>query len=344
MSIKTDILNFIGGVPDRVLISLPDPSVEKCGDGRETYLEKLDHYSREKWDRQDKPFFQIPHSPPTWQEGPPVPYRSGERVLITYPTRYEPTLPFIGDEFRSYKENLSGYINLWRHGPKPGPFLVLCIHGFMMGSPGRSEQIFRVSKMFDAGLDVALYALPHHWKRARRGVQRLLNPGNIPLTIESFGQNLSDLHSSVLLLHEMGYERIGIIGASMGGLTATLYATLEADVDFLFMAVPAVNMDHYLSPRQKNFSFQVDGELRRKTAEALELISPLHLEPRFDVSKICVVMHAGDRICEAGLTRQWISKWGIKRRVEVTGGHWLYLDRKVRGKTWYGWLAEQGYL
>jgi hypothetical protein len=55
---------------------------------------------------------------------------------------------------------------------------------------------------------------------------------------------------------------------------------------------------------------------------------------------MAVVYHAGDRLCEARHTRAWIERWGIGDAVEVVGGHWLYLDRGVRGRTWYQWLAK----
>lgn len=58
---------------------------------------------------------------------------------------------------------------------------------------------------------------------------------------------------------------------------------------------------------------------------------------------MAVVYHAGDRLCEARHTRAWIERWGIGDAVEVVGGHWLYLDRGVRGRTSYQWLAKMGY-
>ena len=80
------------------------------------------------------------------------------------------------------------------------------------------------------------------------------------------------------------------------------------------------------------------------TKRAQELCSPLYLSPSYDVNRIRVVAHAGDRLCKAEDTRRWIENCGIGDYIEVVGGHWLYLDRRARGDAWYGLLKERGYI
>ena len=131
----------------------------------------------------------------------------------------------------------------------------------------------------------------------------------------------------------------------MGGFTAALYATqVSGGPDFMFMAVPAVAVTNYLKPRPGRFGFPIDDALARATARAQELCSPLYLKPRFDVGRIRVVAHAGDRVCDVRDTRRWRDSWGIEDYVEVTGGHFLYLDKRARGEAWYGLLRERGYI
>jgi hypothetical protein len=143
----------------------------------------------------------------------------------------------------------------------------------------------------------------------------------------------------------MGYEDIGIIGASMGGFTAALYAAqVSGGPDFMFMAVPAVTVTNYLKPKAFRFRFPVDDALVRATGRAQELCSPLYLRPRFDVGRIRVVVHAGDRVCDVRDTRRWRESWGVEDYREVMGGHFLYLDKRARGEAWYGLLRERGYV
>ncbi len=216
----------------------------------------------------------------------------------------------------------------------------------MMGGPARARRMFKLDVLFRLGLDLALHTLPGHWRRNDGPrFQRLLDPADVPLTVERLAQNIHDLHSAQLLLRRIGYGDIGIIGASMGGFTAALYATqVSGGPDFMFMAVPSVAVTSYLKPAPGRFGFPIDDALVRATGRAQELCSPLYLKPRFDVGRIRVVAHAGDRVCDVRDTRRWRDSWGIGDYMEVTGGHFLYLDKQARGEAWYGLLRERGYI
>lgn len=323
----------------------PDFLLEKNTEPYERYLEKLEFYAGDQWRPSRKSFFNIPETSPPSEVINTRPYQSGTNEIRSFPSRYEVRNPAVSEEFNQYLSNLTGYLHLWRHeteGPRP---LVLCLHGFMMGDSHRAERMFRIKSLFAGGVDVGLYVAPFHARRlGRGGRQHILDPANIPLTLEAFGQNIHDLHSTVLLLKELGYTKVGLIGASLGGFTCALYATFNAPVDFMFMVVPAVSFSSLLKPRDSRFSFKVDSDIVSRSEEALEIISPRAYCPGFDPEKICVVAHAGDRLCEPRFTRELVEKWSIPNFVEVIGGHWLYFDRSVRGDTWYGWLKRMGYL
>ncbi len=336
-------LNFIGGIPDIILRNVPDITRSENPVGYDEYLSNLKFYSPPNW--RNKSFLYLPDSAPGFEEHSSRNFIAGIVKVLRYSSRYQVRNPAMESEFNKHKANLSGYFHTWRHDQDEQRPLVLCIHGFMMGSPRRAMRMFKIKRLYDMGVDVGLYTIPHHWKRSDNPPeQHLLCPENVPMTIETVGQNIHDLHSAVLLLKHLGYDKIGIIGASLGGFTAALYATFDVPVDFMFMVVPAINFNHYLSPSRARFSFRVDSEIEEKTSEALQLVSALNYKPVFDVNKISVVMHAGDRLAEAKTTREWIKKWSILNCVEVTGGHWLYFDRDIRGKTWYGRLREMGYI
>jgi hypothetical protein len=37
-------------------------------------------------------------------------------------------------------------------------------------------------------------------------------------------------------------------------------------------------------------------------------------------------------------------KWGIKNKHFLTGGHWLIFNRSERGRAWYNFLIDRGFL
>ena len=183
------------------------------------------------------------------------------------------------------------------------------------------------------GLNVALHIQPFHWKRQgnlKKSI--LLNPNNVPLSIENFGQNIHDLHSAVLYLKSLGHDRIGTIGASLGGFTSAQYAVKFSLLDFyVFVVVPAIDFWNFLVPHSKSFSFKVDDEVISASKKALEIVSPLHLTPDYDVEKIGVVMHGGDRLCEHTITRSGLINGALKtsRKLSAVTGCILIRMREV---------------
>jgi pimeloyl-ACP methyl ester carboxylesterase len=250
------MLNFAGGLTDHVMTRIPGFMVGRSDVTRETYLERLAYYAA--WP-DDIPFFPVPDVAPLGKELEEHPYGDGQRLLYVYPSRFAGHNPAMQEELRLDVHNRSAYVHVWRHGGNTPRPLVLCVHGFAMEGPARAERMFKIDRLFQQGLNVALYHLPHHWWRAeRRGKSEFLRPEDVPRTIEEWVRNVHDLHSGVLLLESLGYGRIGILGASLGGLTGALYATVRARVEFLFLVVPAIDLTSFLLPRPGHMSFPPD--------------------------------------------------------------------------------------
>lgn len=336
------ILNFAGGLTDRLMARIPGFMLGRSSLSREAYLERLAFYA--DW-REGVPFFPRPESAPQAERIEERPLAVGKRLLYRYPSRFSGHNPALREDLARSTSNQSAYLHLWRHGEKTARPLVLCVHGFGMEGPERAERMFRIGRLFERGLDVALYHLPHHWRRAEsRYKSEFLRPEDVPFTIEEWVRNVHDLHSAVLLLQALGHERVGLIGASLGGLTGALHATAPSPLEFVFLVVPAVDLTSFLLPRPGHMGFLPDAALLAATRAALHRITPLSYAPSIDANRIAVVAHEGDRICPVGYTRELVRRWQIPNYTEVVGGHWVYLDRKVRGRTWYGWLERTGFL
>jgi hypothetical protein len=215
----------------------------------------------------------------------------------------------------------------------------------MLGNKSIVKKMFKVDKLFAEGVDVGLYTLPHHGARTNFFLnQHLLNPHDIPLTLEGIAQAEHDLHLTILILKDLGYEKIGLIGASLGGLITLLYTTLSDIIDFSFVVVPAVDLSEYLKPTQKLFDFKIDSELQSMTSEALKLITPYNYIPKLSKDLIGGVFHGGDKLNSADLTRKWIKRWDLSTMIEIPGGHWVYSNKKEKGRAWYHWLVKHSFI
>ena len=340
--------NRLGGLPDLLLRDglLLDSKRNRLA--RNAYLARLEFYLDDRFQRDLRFFDGLPDAAPVHQIEARRAFGAGEEVLFKYPSAYEAVNPAMRDEVAAFKQNRDGYLFLWRHDanlPRP---LVLCVHGFQMGEPKRAMNLFKIEKLFRSGLDVALFMLPHHWRRAEYPNnpfrQNFINPHNVPLTIEAFGQTVSDLRSSYRLLESFGYQKIGLIGASLGGYASALYAAFDAAPECVFVAVPSLRLDGTLTPRNFKLGFPVDDALLRTTRQALQVVAPVNYKPRVSVNDIAVVYHAGDRIADVDYTREWIDGWRIPNVTILNGGHWAVFDGKARGRAWYAWLRRYGFV
>jgi hypothetical protein len=342
------LLNQIGGVPDRLLREALSLDGRRNSLSRDAYLARLEFYLDERFQRERRFFEGLPRSAPHYEVETSKAFGDGEELLIRYPSGYQPVNPALRDQVASFVPNRDGYLFLWRHDKKAPRPLVLCVHGFQMGNPERAMELFKVEKLFRSGVDVALFIQPHHWRRAEHPdnpfAQRFINPQDVPLTIEALGQALHDLRSSYRLLESLGYEKIGLIGASLGGYVCALHAVVDASPACVFVAVPALRLDRALNPRQRKLGFLINADVVRATRQALRIVAPVHYQPRMAVTDIRVVYHAGDGIADADYTREWIKAWNIPDVTVLNGGHWAVFDRKARGRAWYGWLAKYGFL
>jgi hypothetical protein len=312
----------------------------------EQYESRLDFYARERWEGRGERFLYLPEEPPAHRMTGSRVFREGTREELRYPSRYAVRNPGLAEAFTAARANLDGYLYLWRHGGEPKRPLVLCLHGFAMGAPARAFRMFRIGVLYDLGLDVALFTLPHHGRRKEHRMlfDPYLQAQDAPLTIETVAQSVHDLHSAVLLLRALGYERMGAIGASLGGYTALLYATAANPLCFIFLVVPLVDLTAQMRPRRARLAFAPDANIESKSRQALQRVSPLDLEPVFDPEDICIVAHTGDRMCPIEHTRELVDRWRLPCFLQVVGGHWVYLDRDARGRAWYEWLGKKGFI
>ncbi len=342
-------LDFIGGVVDSFFLGVPrllKPFKPKRKIDRAAYEKQLDFYMDNGYVDHPETFFTLSEHLSPYTICQETPYRDGRYQIISFPSGYETKNPLIRDRYDSYKENKTGYLVRWTHGDA-GRKTVLCLHGYMLGEPMQAHRMFKIRKLFEMGLDVALYITPFHWKRspafkALRGI--FLQPDNVTMTCECFGQAMDDLNQTVRILEDLGTDAVGMIGASLGGYNASLYSCLTDRVSFAAMMVPAVNFSKPFGPDTVKMSFQIDHDLKEKINRVWELHSPVNLMPKIPKENIIFIASRGDKLCPFENVLRICEKWNWPQYRFLTGGHWLIFNEKERGRVWYSFLKEMGFV
>ncbi len=276
------IPEILGGMVDSLFLLAPR-IIAACRPPRAAaqsgFESALDHLFQEGYVAHPERFFSFPAGVPVHRVVDEAPYEDGAYELISFKSDYAPRIPMLREAYLSHAANGTGYIARWTHR-KPAPRTVLCLHGYLLGDPAQAHRMFRVRRLFDMGLDVALFITPFHWRRApasvfRRGI--FLSPHDPAMTCECVGHAMHDLAGALAILNELGSTGTGLIGASLGGYLAALYACLRDDVDFSAMMVPAVNLSRPLGTDRARFTFPVSAGLRERMRQVYEIALALAL-------------------------------------------------------------------
>ena len=347
--VKTRLLDTAGSLVDRIFLLPPKlaaPFVPPPVMDRNTYEQQLDFYIDNGYVARPASFFSLPSAAPAFSIIEERPYHDGRYQVIAYNSGYETKNPMIRDAYHAHAANRTGYMVRWIHGDRPRN-TVLCLHGYMLGEPQQARKMFRVKHLFSAGLDVALFIAPFHWRRRAGDVSKrgfFLQPGNAGMTCECVGQSMHDLAVTFHILVQLGAPQIGLIGASLGGYNTALFVCLSDMPAFGAMMVPAVNFSSPLGPDTARHAFPVDTPLRQKIFNVWEMHSPLKFLPKLSSDRLLVVASRGDRLCPFDHVQALCNKWRISDCYFLSGGHWLVFNSRQRGRAWYDFLSRMKFL
>ncbi len=331
-------------IPDAFLLNIPN--LEKGKNiTKEEYVKQLNFYI-ESLQNNPNAFYKDTQSIecPDIQKLEEFQKNNIKESLYTFPSNYSAFNPEIQKDIDQFTKNKNAYIKLW-HSDFSKP-LVLCIHGLKMGGISTSYRMFKIKSLLKKGVNVALMIQPYHGLRSEKWyMQYFLNPGNIPLSIEASRQAVFDGIKTMLVLKKLGYYKIGVVGASLGGFT-TLNLAINSNLqEFCFASQPAITFENHLNIKKSNMPFQQNMELQMLMNKAMDITSPLNYIPKLPTEKIGIVYHKQDLITPANKIEALISQWEIKYASSIEGGHWLYFDKgKTRGKSWYTWLSNFGFI
>jgi len=345
---KESLFDFAGSVVDEMFLA-PGRLIARLQARRKVnwdeYAREVAFYHEEGYVEQPAAFFIPPPQAPGFKIKTQSSYLDGIYQEISFSSLYEPRNPFVRERYLGYSENRTGYLIRWAHGDKPRR-TILCVHGFMMGAPGEAERMFKISKLFSIGLDVALFIQPFHWKRIAgpRSARRVyLTLGDTAFTNECVAHSVYDLDNAFAILGEFGATDIGVIGASLGGYVAGVYACLRNKPEFVAMMVPSLSLIRPISPDMFYQRAPFPSGWPAYVSRAADFHSPLNMRPQISADRILVVASRGDKVCPFDLVEELERRWNLSWCFYRTGGHWLVFDN-LRGRAWYNFLREMQFI
>jgi dienelactone hydrolase len=234
------------------------------------------------------------------------------------------------DKYLRARANRTAYARWFRHKGAPRPVVVL-IHGYMAGNFAIEERMWQVKRLFQSGLDVVLTVLPLHGPRRSeaRGYRPPAFPSGDPrFTIEGFRQVVFDHRAIFDYLHSVGVRDIGLMGMSLGGYTAALLSTLEAQLRFSVLFVPLGAIED-LAHRNGHLAGDTQQQLKQRELlrRAEIMINPLARPSLIPSDRVIVVAGEADRVTGVQHARLLAEHFGAELSL-FHGGHLLQLGRE----------------
>ena len=204
--------------------------------------------------------------------------------------------------------------HLYRPDHKNGPTL-LYLHGWHNFNAALS--LFTPLQLVaPLGYNLVMLELPHHIGRTAAGTYsgELSLTANLPATLITMQQAVSDTRAMAGWLRARGIERLAIEGQSLGGLVAALTLTVEAAFDCAVLFVPAVepgtSLWHSTYTRTLRRELLRQGLDESATGALLESLRPARSRPLLEPERILVVAATGDRVAFRPDVENFARAWG----------------------------------
>lgn len=289
-----------------------------------------------RWESAFEPLWSVPELQTRLERWPDTELRA---LGLSIPIDAEAELEKLGidrsaglrDKYLRVRNNRVAHARWFRHAGEPRACAVL-LHGYLGGNFALEQYVLPVRRLYDAGLDVVLSLLPLHGPRRselRNGWAAPAFPSNDPrFTIEGFRQLVSDQRALFGLLRAEGAPRLGVLGASLGGYSAALLATLEASLDFAVLFIPLAAIEDVAhSTRRAGDAEPERAALREALRAAQRPISPLSRPSLVAPERVVVVAGESDLITGLAQAELLAAHFGVPVS-RFAGGHVLHVGRE----------------
>lgn len=251
-----------------------------------------------------------------------------ERVRLTFESPYQPFNPAFAAEHATLTANRWTHTELWRHRRREPAATIVLLHGFGMGNPWLDATLLMAPAFFATGLDVALFTLPLHGRRAPADTRfsgQLFASPNLMRMNESMAQAAQDLAALVAWLRTQGDAPVGILGLSLGGYVAALMAALLPDLAFVVPMVAPVcfgDLAWRFMSRSARYRDRPEEVLGLNELQAAYRVhSPLTHAPRVPRERLLIVAGRGDRVVPPHHAHWLWEHWGYPRSMWFSGSH-----------------------
>lgn len=250
-------------------------------------------------------------------------------VDLAWESGYVPFLPAAREPYAAHRENGTAHVRWWTSGR--GRPTIVVLHGWAGGTHWMTARAFDVAYWLRHGYDVAAFVLPFHGARAPGGRSGALFPSTNPLrTNEAFGQAIYDLRGLAAWLRGRGSSAVGVIGMSLGGYTAALWASIDAELAFAVGLIPAVSFSRLMwrhgeqSPvRRRAVQAGITEDL---LADAFAVHAPTSRPALVPPDRLFVVAGRGDQITPPDQAEALAAHWGVEI-LWFDGGHLAQVGR-----------------
>ena len=241
--------------------------------------------------------------------------------LITFESEFEPAEGQPGvDRWLAFPTNrrAGGYV--LRHRGAPRPWFVT-LHGYTAGAPSDLLAMRALHYHRTLGLNVFHPVMPFHgFRRAvRRGGAGMLSHDHVH-NLHAYTQLLWDIRRCIAWVREQGDPTVALHGISLGGLSASLVASLEHPPERVVAGIPFVDVGRLTAarfPANSRPSFERDGDY-----EALyRVVTPTALKCQVPHENRFIYGGVADRITTAGQAVELWRHWDQPRACWYNGSH-----------------------
>lgn len=263
----------------------------------------------------------------------------GEVLDIYFSSEYQAQQESFRSEFESCLENKLVHARYWRHPEGEELGTIIALHGWRMGDSRLSALTLLPGYFFRLGLNVVLLDLPYHGERSPAEVQpgSYFPSANVIRTNEGFAQAIHDARSLRLWLQSRSSAPVGVLGLSLGGYLASLWASLD-ELACVMCISPMVDMAEValriigqhremLSGEASKFFKSLSQELLQ---EAFAVHSPLTYQPRVAENARLILAGVADEIIPAWQPEKLSAHWGGCAIHWITSRH---LDHAIQSTT-----------